>query len=50
MTYWKGYPQTYYVDELGLELGYYKGEMELGYFSSRELYHYFNGFMLLGVM
>jgi hypothetical protein len=50
MKYWKGYPQTNYVDELWIQIKYTKGEMELGYFSHRDLYHYFNGFMLLAVM
>jgi hypothetical protein len=50
MAYWKGYPQTTYVDEIGFEVGYTKGEMEMGYFSDKEFYYFFNGYMLMAVI
>jgi hypothetical protein len=50
MTYWIGYPQTTYVDHLGTQVRYQRGEIELGYVCRSVMYHYFNGFMLLGVL
>lgn len=50
MSYWQGFPQTTYVDHIGYKVKYSKGELELGYFSKQELYHYFNGYMLLAVL
>lgn len=50
MSYWKGFPKTTYVDYLGYEVKYTTGELELGVFTKRGLYHHFNGFMLLAVM
>lgn len=39
-----------YVDFVGYELSYNPGSDEMTVRMSGELYHYFNGFMLLGVL
>lgn len=44
------YPTTFYVDKLGYRIGYNEGSDELGVVMTGELYHCFNGFMLLGVL
>ena len=41
---------TYYVDQVGYELHYVKGERELSTTLPGELYHHFNGFRLLAVI
>lgn len=45
----RNYPSTEYVDLLWFRLDYISGSAEIGDTMSRGLYHYFNGYMLLGV-
>ena len=41
---------TQYVDDIGREVKYTRGEREMTVVTTGELYHYFNGFLLLGIL
>lgn len=45
----RNYPSTGYVDINWFSVIYTKGSAEMGDNSRRGLYHYFTGYMLLGV-
>lgn len=48
MLTWKY--RNYYVDHIGYEVKYFVGCQELGLVTPDGVYHYFNGFMKLGIL